>query len=257
MTKLFSDSVLVFAGLDPTGAAGLSADIEATNQFGLTALPIATVLTAQNTSEVTKIHTVDCGFIEEQFRALRSDIDFQVAKIGLLGSAPQINTIANCLSDVSELRLVLDPIVRSSSDNQLLDSSAIAAMKERLIPMAEVMTPNRSELELLAPGLDEVKAVQQLNCSWVLVTGTDDSQNDIEHRLYHEGVFHSSFNYVKLPGEYHGSGCTLASSIGALIALGIDVDIACKRALDYCYQTLLNAKKLGKMQYHPNRSKPT
>jgi len=253
----FSESVLVFSGLDPSGAAGLSADIESINQFGITALPIATTLTAQNTSEVTMVQSVDCALIEEQFRALIVDIDFQVAKIGLLGSASQVNTIANLLVKKPELRIVLDPIICSSSGKQLLDEDAIAAMKDKLIPLVEIITPNRSELALLAPDLDEVKAVALLSRPWTLVTGTDDSQNEIEHRLYQQGNLFASFNYVKLPGEYHGSGCTLSSSISALIALGIDVDIACKRALDYCYQTLLSAKKLGKMQYHPNRSTPT
>ena len=257
MSGSFSESVLVFSGLDPSGAAGLSADIESINQFGITALPIATTLTAQNTSEVTMVHSVDCALIEAQFRALIVDIDFQVAKIGLLGSASQINTIANLLAKKPELRVVLDPIVCSSSGKQLLDEGAIAAMKDKLIPLAEIITPNRSELALLAPDLDEVKAVASLSRPWTLITGTDDSQNEIEHRLYQQDKLFASFNYVKLPGEYHGSGCTLSRSISALLALGIDVDIACKRALDYCYQTLLNAKKLGKMQYHPNRSKPT
>ncbi|MCS5591142.1 MAG: hydroxymethylpyrimidine/phosphomethylpyrimidine kinase [Gammaproteobacteria bacterium] len=256
MSESFSDSVLVFSGLDPSGGAGLSADIEAINQFGITALPIATTLTAQNTFEVTMVQAVDCAIIEAQFRALIKDIDFQVAKIGLLGTASQVNTIANCLSKKPELRIVLDTIVCSSSNKQLLDESAVMAMKDKLIPLAEIITPNRSELALLAPDLDEVEAVQLLGRPWTLVTGTDDSKTEIEHRLYQGGELHAGFNYVKLPGEYHGSGCTLASSISALLARGLDMDIACKRALDYCYQTLLNAKKLGKMQYPPNRSKP-
>lgn len=257
MPKSFSESVLVFSGLDPSGGAGISADIEAINQFGITTLPIVTVLTAQNTCEVTHLEVVDCALIEAQYKAVAADIDFHVAKIGLLGSTEQINIIAHCLSEKPQLCVVLDPIIRSSSDKQLLDENAVLAMREQLIPLTTIITPNQSELAFLASDLDESNAVKSLNCPWVLVTGTDHSENEIEHRLYQQGELHASFGYVKLPGEYHGSGCTLASSISALLALGIDVDIACKRALDYCYQTLLSAKKLGKMQYHPNRSKPT
>jgi len=252
----FSESVLVFAGLDPSGGAGISADIEAINQFGITTLPIVTALTAQNTCEVTQLKTVDCALIEAQYRAVVTDIDFQVVKIGLLGSSEQTKTIAHCLSEKPQLSIVLDPIIRASSDRQLVDESVILTMREQLIPLATIITPNQEELALLAPDLEESSAVQSLNCSWVLLTGTDGAQREVEHRLYYQGELHSSFRYAKLPGEYHGSGCTLASAISALLALGIDVDIACKRALDYCYQTLLNAKKLGKMQYHPNRSKP-
>ena len=256
MRESFSESVLVFAGLDPSGGAGISADIEAINQFGITTLPIVTALTAQNTCEVTQLKTVDCALIEAQYRAVVTDIDFQVVKIGLLGSSEQTKTIAHCLSEKPQLSIVLDPIIRASSDRQLVDESVILTMREQLIPLATIITPNQEELALLAPDLEESSAVQSLNCSWVLLTGTDGAQREVEHRLYYQGELHSSFRYAKLPGEYHGSGCTLASAISALLALGIDVDIACKRALDYCYQTLLNAKKLGKMQYHPNRSKP-
>ena len=257
MRESFSESVLVFSGLDPSGGAGISADIEAINQFGITTLPIVTVLTAQNTCEVTQLEAVDCELIEAQYKAVAADIDFQVVKIGLLGSAEQINTIANCLSEKPQLSIVLDPIIRASSDKQLVDESAILAMRKQLIPLSTIITPNQTELLLLAPGLNESSAIKSLNCPWVLLTGTDGAQKEIEHRLYWQGELHSSFRYVKLPGEYHGSGCTLASSISALLALGVDVDIACKRALDYCYQTLLSAKKLGKMQYHPNRLQPT
>ena len=257
MRESFSESVLVFAGLDPSGGAGISADIEAINQFGITTLPIVTALTAQNTCEVTQLKTVDCALIEAQYRAVVTDIDFQVVKIGLLGSSEQTKTIAHCLSEKPQLSIVLDPIIRASSDRQLVDESVILTMREQLIPLATIITPNQEELALLAPDLEESSAVQSLNCSWVLLTGTDGAQREVEHRLYYQGELHSSFRYAKLPGEYHGSGCTLASAISALLALGIDVDIACKRALDYCYQTLLNAKKLGKMQYHPNRSKPS
>ena len=257
MRESFSESVLVFAGLDPIGGAGISADIEAINQFGITTLPIVTVLTAQNTCEVTQLEVVDCALIEAQYKAVAADIDFQVAKIGLLGSTDQIKTIAQCLGEKPQLSIVLDPIIRASSDKQLIDQSVVLAMREQLIPLSTIITPNQSELALLAPDLDESSAVKSLKCPWVLLTGTDDSEREIEHRLYCQGELHSGFRYVKLPGEYHGSGCTLASSISALLALGVDVDIACKRALDYCYQTLLSAKKLGKMQYHPNRLQPT
>jgi hydroxymethylpyrimidine/phosphomethylpyrimidine kinase len=89
-----------------------------------------------------------------------------------------------------------------------------------------------------------------------LVTTTDSSEVDIEHRLYHNSKLVEQFSYIKLPDKYHGSGCTLSSAISALIASDVAVNIACRRALDYTYQTLLNAKSLGKMQYHPNRNLP-
>ena len=138
----------------------------------------------------------------------------------------------------------------------LLDEDAINVMRNELVPLATILTPNLTELSRLAPGLDEQSAVSSLDCPWILVTTSDNSEVDIEHRLYHQSELVGQFPYKKLPGKYHGSGCTLSSAISALIASDVPVKVACKRALDYTYQTLLSAKKVGKMQYHPNRTLP-
>ena len=247
------DRVLVLSGLDPCGGAGISADIETINQFGVTPLPIVTTLTAQNTQRVDAIQAVDAELIKKQLAVLAEDIQIEVVKIGLLSSAEQINVIANWLDE--NHWVVLDPIIKASSDDELLTSAALKTLKELLLPKVDLLTPNVAELSTLAPGLDEQEAVDSLPCDWVLLTTTDTSDQMIEHRLYHQGMLLECFSYHKLPGDYHGSGCTLASAISALIAAKLDVNIAVKRALDYTYQTLLNAKRIGKMQYHPNRAK--
>ncbi len=256
MAGLKADTVLLFSGLDPTGGAGISADIETINQFGISALPIVTVLTAQNTQEVKLIEATNQKLIETQFKLLSEDIPFRAVKIGLLGSLEQIKTITRLLKEKSDLVIIHDPIISSGNEEKLLDDDAIDYMRNELIPMATILTPNLNELSCLAPGLDEQSAIASLNCPWVLVTTTDNSETDIEHRLYHNSKLVERFSYIKLPDKYHGSGCTLSSAIGALIASDVAVNIACRRALDYTYQTLLNAKSLGKMQYHPNRNLP-
>jgi len=250
------DSVLVLSGLDPCGGAGISADIETINQFGVTPLPIVTTLTTQNTQSVKSIQAVDEKLIADQFNHLKEDIDFSVVKIGLLSSESQIQTIADLLKIGETLTVVLDPIVSASTDQQLLDSQALQSLKQELLPMVNVLTPNVAELKALSSIDDEQQAIESLPCEWVLLTTTDTSDNEIEHRLYQQGQCIKRFTYVKLPGNYHGSGCTLSSAISALLASGVDVEIACKRALDYTYQSLLNAKSIGKMQYHPNRELP-
>jgi hydroxymethylpyrimidine/phosphomethylpyrimidine kinase len=253
---LKADTVLLFSGLDPTGGAGISADIETINQFGISALPIVTVLTAQNTQEVKLIEATNQKLIETQFKLLSEDIPFRAVKIGLLGSLEQIKTITRLLKEKSDLVIIHDPIISSGNEEKLLDDDAIDYMRNELIPMATILTPNLNELSCLAPGLDEQSAIASLNCPWILVTTTDSSEADIEHRLYHNSKLVEQFSYTKLPDKYHGSGCTLSSAISALIASDVAVNIACRRALDYTYQTLLNAKSLGKMQYHPNRNLP-
>ncbi len=256
MKRHSADTVLLFSGLDPSGAAGVSADIETINQFGVTPLPIITTLTVQNTQNVTFLEATNNSLIQAQFKSIKEDIDFKVVKIGLLGSSSQIKTIAKLLINRSDLFIVLDPIIVSSSDNELSTDSMIEAMRNDLIPLCSLLTPNLSELSSLAPGLNEQSAVASLKCPWVLVTTSDSSEVEIEHRLYHQSNLVSKFTYKKLPGNYHGSGCTLSSAISALIATDVSVEDSCRRALDYTYQTLLNAKKLGKMQYHPNRTYP-
>ena len=256
MTGLQADTVLLFSGLDPSGAAGVVADIETINQFGLTSLPIITTLTVQNSQEIKVFETTSQTLIEAQFQALTEDIAFQTIKIGLLGSLGQVKTIIKLLNTKPELSIILDPIITSGNDEALLDEDVINVMRNELIPLVTILTPNLAELSCLAPNLDEQSAVSSLACPWILVTTADSSEVEIEHRLYHHSDLVGQFNYKKLPGKYHGSGCTLTSAISALIASGVPVKIACKRALDYTYQTLLSAKKVGKMQYHPNRTLP-
>ena len=256
MTGLPADTVLLFSGLDPSGAAGIVADIETINQFGMTSLPIITTLTVQNSQEVKLVEATSQTLIEAQFQALTEDIAFKTVKIGLLGSLGQIKTIIKLLNTKPELSIILDPVITSGNDEVLLDEDVINVMRSDLIPLVTILTPNLTELSRLAPGLDEQSAISSLDCPWILVTTTDNSEVDIEHRLYHQSELVDQFLYKKLPGKYHGSGCTLSSAISALIASDMPVKVACKRALDYTYQTLLSAKKLGKIQYHPNRTLP-
>ena len=248
-----NDTILVLSGLDPCGGAGLVADIETINQFGLTPLPIVTVLTVQNTQSVGDVQAVDSVLIAKQFHYLQADIDIQVAKIGLLASATQIQAIAQLLTN-QNITIVLDPIVKSSTKDVLLQTQALNALKQDLLPLVHILTPNSAELSTLSTGDNEQQQVASLPCEWVLVTTTDVSDGEIEHRLYQQGNLVKSYHYDKLSGDYHGSGCTLSSAVACLVAQGLPMADACQQALDYTYQTLLNAKSIGKMQKHPNRT---
>ena len=247
------DSILVFSGLDPCAGAGAVADIETIHQFGLTPFTIITNLSVQNTCSVQRLHEVDSDLISEQYQHLQDDSTFEVVKIGLLSSVQQIQTIAALIQNKT---VVLDPVVRASTGKVFLDVNLVAALKQYLLPLATITTPNQAELYALSGETNEQKAINKLDCEWVLLTTTDNSDADIEHRLYQRQTLVQRFHYQKLPGQYHGSGCTLTSAIAALIATGTAIDVACGRALDYTYQSLLNAKQLGKMQYHLNRHKP-
>ena len=254
MDRPKADSVLLFSGLDPSGAAGISADIETINQFGLNPLPIVTSLTAQNTQRVESIDVVKDSLLEKQFNLLDEDISFNTVKIGLLGSVSQIKTISRLIGEKNTLNVVVDPILISGTQENMSSIKMVGVMKKYLFPKCTILTPNLEELNILSPGLSEKKAVSSLNCPWVLVTTSDSSKIDIEHRLYNKSSLIRRFNYKKLPDKFHGSGCTLSSAISALLAKGIAIEEACDQGLAYTYQCLLNAKKIGKMQYHPTRA---
>ena len=256
MVRLEADSVLLFSGLDPSGAAGVSADIETINQFGVTPLPIITTLTAQNTQRVLSLEPTKSSLLELQFKLIDEDISFNTVKIGLLGSPYQVKVISKLLRDRRGVNIILDPIISSSTEHILSSNEMIDAIKKELIPLCLILTPNLAELNALAPGLNEESAISSLNCPWVLLTTSDSSEIQVEHRLYHDSNLIRKFTYKKLAGQYHGSGCTLSSAIAALVALDVPVEDACEKALDYTYQSLLSAKKVGKMQYHPNRTFP-
>ena len=256
MARPEADTVLLFSGLDPSGAAGVAADIETINQFGVTPLPIITTLTAQNTQQVLSLEVTKNSLLELQFKLINEDIEFNIVKIGLLGSLTQVKIISKLLRDKSGVNIVLDPVISASTDDVLSTNEMIDVMKKELIPLCLILTPNLAELNALAPGLGEKSAVSSLECPWVLVTTSDSSEIEIEHRLYHNSNLIRKFTYKKLAGQYHGSGCTLSSAIAALVALDVPVEDACEKALDYTYQSLLSAKKVGKMQYHPNRTFP-
>ena len=256
MARLEADTVLLFSGLDPSGAAGVAADIETINQFGVTPLPIITTLTAQNTQQVLSLEATKNSLLELQFKLINEDIEFNTVKIGLLGSLTQVKIISKLLRDKSGVNIVLDPVISASTDDVLSTNEMIDVMKKELIPLCLILTPNLAELNALAPGLGEKSAVSSLECPWVLVTTSDSSEIEIEHRLYHNSNLIRKFTYKKLAGQYHGSGCTLSSAIAALVALDVPVEDACEKALDYTYQSLLSAKKVCKMQYHPNRTFP-
>ena len=173
MDRPKADSVLLFSGLDPSGAAGISADIETINNFGVTPLPIITSLTAQNTQRFDSIVLTEDSLLEKQFNLIDEDISFSTVKIGLLGSVSQIETISRLITKKSPLSVVLDPILISGTQENLSSSKMIEAMKINLFPKSTIITPNLEELNFLAPGMGEQEAVSSLNCSWVLVTTSD------------------------------------------------------------------------------------
>jgi len=250
-------AVLVFAGLDPTGGAGIQADIEAIGAMGGHALPVATAITAQDTRDVKSCTPVNAVSIIEQARVVLEDIEVDAFKVGLTGSVEAIGAIHTILKDYGDVPMVIDPVCASGAGTPLSDDEQMDAMVSLLLPLATVITPNTIEARLLTPEADSLSAAAQELLSYgpefVLLTGTHDASPNIVHRLYSDRRLVRSFACERLAGSYHGSGCTLSSAIAALLGHGLDTLAAVGEALDYTLGTLKHATPMGGGQWIPHR----
>lgn len=235
--------VLTIAGSDSGGGAGIQADLKTIAANGCYGLSVITALTAQNTLGVTAIHAAPVEFVGRQLDAVLSDIGADVVKIGMLFSPDLIATVAGKLQEYGVTRIVLDPVMVAQSGDKLLRDDAVAALKELLIPRAEILTPNIPEASvLLGRAVEHVSKLPEaarelagLGCRNVLVKGGHLEGEDSDDYLY-LGAYQS---IVRLPGlrvltkNNHGTGCTLSSAIAAFLARGESVEGAVRQAKEY------------------------
>jgi len=249
--------VLVFAGHDPTGGAGLQADIEALAANGCHALPILTTLTIQDTRNVLKIEPLSAEFVQEQADTVLADIPVAAFKIGLLGSVAIIETVKNIISRYPNVPVVFDPILAAGGGKNFTNQDVRQAMMELLLPLTTLLTPNSQEARLLTDSgtdLDNTaKLLLNQGCRYILITGTHEYTPEVVNVLYGEGRVLSRTHWPRLAGSYHGSGCTLASAIAAKLARGEDILTATQSAQAYAWQTLQRGYQPGRGQALPNR----
>jgi len=247
--------VLVIAGHDPSGGAGIQADIESIVNAGCHAVTVITSLTAQNTSEVTGISYQDPIFFEEQIKLIFNDFNVSACKIGMIGNAGLVNIIHKELSDI-KIPIILDPIIDSGTGKNLSPKKTYENILTLLLPLTTIITPNSIEAKILAETEDLKNAASKLlsrGGESVLITGSHEETNDIINMLYKRDTPPIEYTWKRLSGSFHGSGCTLSSRIAANLALGNNLDNAVEEAQKYTWQTLKNGLELGKGQIHPNR----
>ncbi|MBW8077144.1 MAG: hydroxymethylpyrimidine/phosphomethylpyrimidine kinase [Gallionella sp.] len=255
--------VMCFAATDPSGGAGLQADILTIASMGCHPLSVVTAITVQDTSGVDDVLAMDADWVIDQARAMLEDVPVAAFKIGLLGSVDNIPAIAEVLADYPDVPLVLDPVLASGRGDELADEDMLEAMCELLIPQTTIITPNSIEARRLAineddenddPSLEEcAKRILAMGCEYVLITGTHEQTAKVTNTLYSERGVVRSDSWERLPGIYHGSGCTLASAIAALLAQNVDVPEAVKEAQEYTWQTLNAGFRPGMGQHIPDR----
>jgi hydroxymethylpyrimidine/phosphomethylpyrimidine kinase len=251
-------NVMCFSGLDPTGGAGIQADIETVFSIGCHCLPIITANTVQNTHNALSIEAVDAAFIVQQARAVLEDIPVHCFKIGLIGSVACIQVLHTLLRDYPQIPVVLDPIISAGGGFSFSSPEVVLAMRNLLLPLTTVLTPNVDEIKKLAPTADNVDAcaneILETGCRHVLLTGTHAQSSEVINKLYthHQQVI--LYSWPRLANNYHGSGCTLAASIAARLAQQLGVRDAVRQAQRFTWESLSHGVRIGFGQHIPNRS---
>lgn len=240
---------LTFAASDPTGGAGLQADLLTLAALGCHPLSVVTGLTVQDTSGVEHLEAVDAALVARQAERVLAETRVAAFKVGVVGSAANARAIAAITAARAEVPLVLDPVLASGRGDPLAGDAVVQALLEFLVPRASVVTPNTLE----EARLGGAKRLLERGCRYVLVTGTHDSTAEVVNRLYDRGGLVREDRWQRLPGSYHGSGCTLASAIAALLAKGRPVPDAVREAQEFTWRSLAAAFRTGAGQALPNR----
>lgn len=252
-------AVLAFSASDPTGGAGIQADLLTLASLGCHPLSVLTALTAQDTRGVEALIAVEPAWVARQARVVLDDIPVAAFKLGVLGSARNAEAVAAILAKYPRTPIVLDPVLASGRGDPLADGEILGALRSSLLPLATVVTPNSIEarqLALAAPDAalgDCARALAATGCAYVLITGTHAPGAEVVNTLYDaRGVVHED-RWPRLPGSFHGSGCTLASALAAFLAKGLAVPEATRRAQDYTWKALQSGYAPGRGQHLPNR----
>ena len=249
--------VLVIAGHDPSGGAGIQADIESIVSQGAQAVTIITSLTAQNTRGVGSVVHQEPERFREQLDMLLDDMTVDACKIGLVADLEQAEIIRQRLSvKITGIPVVLDPVITAGSGHVFLDKTMQEAICEKLVPHATICTPNSIEALTLADTKDPDQAAAFLlesGAGAVLVTGGHEKQEHVINILYRRGKEPVHYKWDRLDGNYHGSGCTLSAGIAAHLANGEDMEMAVQKAQVYTCNTLKYAGQYGRAQKHPDR----
>ena len=246
-------TALTIAGSDSSGGAGIQADIKTMTANGVFAMSAITALTAQNTTGVAGIMEASPEFLKQQIDCIFTDIRPDAVKIGMVSSAELIIAIAEKLAEYQAENIVVDPVMVATSGAKLISDDAIDTLKERLLPMADILTPNIPESEVLS-GMeirtkeDMIKAAEKISenyhCAVLLKGGHQ--LNDANDPLYRNGSYRWFYGKRIDNPNTHGTGCTLSSAIASNLAKGFDMDTSVERAKAYISGALGAMLDLGK-----------
>ena len=247
--------VLCLSGHDPTGGAGVQADIEALRRMGCHPATVVTALTAQDTRDVRRVIPQHPDDFLAQARLVLADMPVAAIKVGLLGSAAMAEAVGQLLAEAPEVPVVLDPILAAGGGHLLAGGQLVEQLMRCLVPCVDVLTPNTLEARRLTGQVsphDCAAALRASGCRHVLLTGTHEDGQEVVNRWYGpDGCIES--RWTRLPGSYHGSGCTLAATLAGGLARDLPMAEAVSMALRLTWESLRDGYAVGRGQLVPRR----
>lgn len=248
--------VLCVGGHDPSGGAGILADAEAIQAARAFPLTVISALTEQDSCGLSHIHPQPARQVASQCRRIIADSPPAAIKIGLLGSVGIAGVLTDLIDQTPGIPVVLDPVLATGAGQSVVDATLLNHVREQLIQRCTLITPNLPEARTLTDAEAPDACAARLRASgarWVLVTGTHDETDAVTNRLHGPDGYRRDWDWPRLPGQYHGSGCTLASAIAARLAWGMGMEDAVASAQAYTWKSLKLAFRTGRCQMTPNR----
>ncbi|WP_246166894.1 bifunctional hydroxymethylpyrimidine kinase/phosphomethylpyrimidine kinase [Marinobacter salinexigens] len=230
--------------------------MQAITSLGCHPLPVITCLTIQDTTNVYGAEAIDPELIRQQIDCVAKDSPIHAIKTGALGNAAIVDVLIEFIRQHSDIPVITDPVIKAAGGGDLADDELITAMKERLFPVAEMITPNGIELAMLGDSDDPDQASENLltgGCASVLATGGHGPGPHIINTLYNHAPEPMRWEIERVGGEYHGTGCTLAAAIAAGRASGLSPRAAISQAQNYVNHAILHALEVGNGQPVPDR----
>ena len=251
-------TALTIAGSDPSGGAGIQADLKTFAAFGVYGASAITAITVQSTKGVDGVAPLSADLVTAQIEALAGDLDIAATKIGMLATSAIVEAVAAAIEELDLPLVVLDPVLVSSSGSRLLDDDGVAALREALIPLARVVTPNIPEAEALsgvrittpADARAAARRIQEMGAAAVIITGGHGAaamaDGGTVDDLVLDGDTFVEYRVARVDSPHtHGTGCTFASAVAAGLALGHSLADAAARAQRYVAGAIAHAPGIG------------
>lgn len=255
MQNQTSPLILTFGPTDPVGAVGIQADLASFAAMGCHGLSVITSLFIGDTARIEDTQIIDSDWVADQARVVLEDMPVAAFKVGAVGSIENVSAIAEIVSDYPNIPLIFDPFLSSLPDQGPEGEDMLMATRELLIPQTTVLIISAVELSRLAEtwreaseedmmAVDAMRLIE-MGCEYVFVTGTPSDLTDVANTLFDESGVIRHDNWQRISGSYSGAGGTLAATIAALLANGLDVPEAVFEAQEFTIASIANAQRLG------------